>query len=96
MKTINSVVERTKGQEDTLSYSKSLTPKEKMLLRKEEETRRKIEEATMAAKESHAMKAMVKGEKMKNLSSTAQGPMGFNSTKKMMEIKMQNDNKARS
>lgn len=73
-----------------------MTPRERMLLRKEEETRKKIQEATLAAKESHAMKALVKEEKMKNLSSTTQASMGFNSTKKQMEMKMHNENKARS
>jgi hypothetical protein len=37
MKTLNTVMEKTKGKEATLSYSQSLTPAERMKLNKEQE-----------------------------------------------------------
>jgi hypothetical protein len=37
MKTLNTIMEKTKGKETTLSYSQSLTPGEKLKLKKEQE-----------------------------------------------------------
>ena len=50
MKTINSVVERTGGGNVTLAYTNTLTPKEKVAMKKEEQRRKNQELMAKAAR----------------------------------------------
>lgn len=68
MKTISSVVERTGGGNATLSYTNTLTPKERMTLKKEEERRKNEELMAKAARENLIQNQQhAKETKIKNL-----------------------------
>lgn len=71
MRTIKSVVERTGGS-DTLEFSQSLTPKERLKLKKEEETRRREEELREATRKQIAENNFAREQKQRNLGQTGQ------------------------
>jgi hypothetical protein len=92
MRTIKSVVERTGGNND-LEFSQSLTPKERLRLKKEEEARQREEELKSATRKQLETNSFAKEQKQRNLGQTGQ----FGKTEnKVLEMKAQSENKARS
>jgi hypothetical protein len=70
MKTLNTIMEKTKGKETTLSYSQSLTPGERLKLKKQQEALEGEQKAKEHIMKNAATMNYAKEKKYQNLASS--------------------------
>lgn len=70
MKTINSVMENTRGKDTTLSYSQSLTPTQRLKLKKEEEAMRQEQRIREELEKNASYRNFAKEKKYQNLATS--------------------------